>query len=117
MQQITETEDNISMLREKIAAKEAPMALAQTRLENRTYRPNVELCRDPVQYGLVEEVDEISTSVVQLRERLAQSEASLKGLIRKQLDLEDDIAIKANTLMIDEAQCKRIRQSINIQVY
>lgn len=117
MQQITEVEDNVSMLKEKVGTKEAPMALAQTRLENRTYRPSVELCRDTAQYGLVEEVAEISDNVMRLRERLAQSEESLKGLIRRQLDLEDDIAVKANTLMIDEAQCKRMRQSINIQVY
>ena len=115
--QITEIEDNIARLKKAIDEKEAPLALAHTRLDNRTHRPNVELCRDPAQYRLVEEVGEIETNVMRLRERLAQSEDSLKGLIRRQLDLEDDIAIKANTLFIDETECVGMRRSINIQVY
>ena len=46
------------------------MMVAHTRLENRTYRPNVELCRDKPQYELVEEVAEIATSQKQLDEKL-----------------------------------------------
>ena len=41
------------MLKQAIRDKEPPMQVAQTRLDHRTYRPNVELCRDPVQYRLV----------------------------------------------------------------
>jgi len=115
--QITEMEDNIDRLQIAVGDKEAPLKLAHTRLDNRTNRPNVELCRDPVQYRLVEEVSTIETNVARLQERHAQSEASLKGLIRKQLDLEEDIEIKANTLFIDETECMGMRKSINIQVY
>jgi tektin-1 len=100
-----------------IGDKEAPLKLAHTRLGNRAERPNVELCRDPVQYRLVEEVGTIETNVSRLQERLAQSEDSMKGLIRRQLDLEEDIAIKANTLFIDETECMGMRKSINIQSY
>lgn len=46
------------------------MKVAHTRLENRTYRPNVELCRDKPQYGLVDEIAEISRSQKQLAENL-----------------------------------------------
>ena len=91
------------------------MQLAQTRLDVRQGRPNVELCRDPVQYRLIEEVGEIESSVVQLQDRLAQTQDSLKGLIRNQLALEEDIGIKANTLFIDEVECMGMRKSINIQ--
>ena len=56
-------------------------------------------------------------STLILQERLAQSEASLKGLIRKQLDLEEDIDVKANSLFIDETECMGMRKSINIQAY
>ena len=48
--------------------------VAQTRLENRTFRPNVELCRDEAQYGLVEEVSEIAGSTQSLLEKLAVAE-------------------------------------------
>jgi len=115
--QIKEMEDNVDRLAKGIADKEQPMKLANTRLDNRSNRPNVELCRDQVQYRLVEEVGEINNSVAQLSERLAHSEASLKGLIRRQLELEEDIDIKANTLFIDETECMGMRQSINIEAY
>ena len=71
-------DDNIDRLKKAIGDKEAPMALAQTRLDNRSNRPNVELCRDPVQYRLVEEVGEINADVANLQARLAESESSLK---------------------------------------
>ncbi len=46
------------------------MMVAQTRLENRTHRPNVELCRDKPQYGLVDEVGQITETVQTLQEKL-----------------------------------------------
>lgn len=100
-----------------IAAKEAPLKLAHTRLDNRSQRPNVELCRDGVQYRLVEEVTIIGESLSKLQETLAVAQASLKGLVRKQVEIEDDLAIKANTLFVDETECMGMRRSINIQTY
>ncbi|XP_046356026.2 tektin-1-like [Haliotis rufescens] len=115
--QIKEIEENISRLMKAIADKESPLKLAQTRLDTRTNRPNVELCRDHVQYRLIEEVGEIEESVGRLQERLQHSQDSLKGLIRNQLSLEEDIQVKANTLFIDEVECMGMRKSINIQSY
>lgn len=43
-------EKNIELLKKAIQDKQAPMQVAQTRLDTRTRRPNVELCRDPVQH-------------------------------------------------------------------
>ena len=48
--------------------------LAMTRLENRTYRPNVELCRDNAQYGLVGEVNEIQDSIKALKNKLQDAQ-------------------------------------------
>ena len=115
--QITEMEDNITHLSKGIANKETPMMLANTRLENRSHRPNVELCRDPVQYRLVSEVGEIEESVSRLQQRLAQSNEALKGLLRRELELEEDIEVKANTLFIDETECMGMRKSLSIQTY
>jgi tektin-1 len=115
--QIIEMEDNIDRLRNAIAAKEDPLKLAETRLDNRQYRPNVELCRDPVQFRLVEEVGQIETNIARLQQRLGQTLESLKGLERRKLELEDEIAIKENTLRIDEAECQALRKSIHIQAY
>lgn len=93
------------------------MKVSQTRLDTRTTRPNVELCRDAVQYRLIEEVHEITESVERLSDTLAQAEKSLKGLNRRRLDLEEDIEVKANTLFVDEVECMGMRKSINIQSF
>lgn len=110
-------EDNIDRLMSAIAAKEGPLKLAHTRLNNRSQRPNVELCRDGVQYGLIEEVTVIVESLSKLQETLVLAQASLKGLVRKQVEIEDDLEIKANTLLIDEAECMAMRRGISIQLY
>ena len=46
-------EQNIEFLKKTIADKEAFLQVAQTRLETRTRRPNVEACRDPAMYRLI----------------------------------------------------------------
>lgn len=112
-----EIEETIERLERAIDEKEAPMKLAQTRLEGRAARPGVELCRDPVQYRLVEEVSIIGESVEKLQMSLAAARDSLKALRRRQLEIEEDLAIKANTLYIDETECAGMRRSINIQCY
>ena len=64
---------DIHGLEEAIRAKIPPSKLAQTRLENRTYRPGVELCRDAPQYGLTDEVKQLDATKKALEEKLAQS--------------------------------------------
>ena len=44
-------ERSIALLRKAIYDKEEPMKVAQTRLEERTHRLNVELCHDPSMKG------------------------------------------------------------------
>lgn len=109
--EIDAMEKNIQELRKTAATKEGPMKLAHTRLELRSHRPGAELVRDPVQYGLVDEVGEIAGSVQQLRDRLSDSEDTLRGLIRCQLTLEEDIAVKSNSLDI-EGRCTALRKQL-----
>ena len=73
-EEIADLEEEIRRLNDAIAAKTNPLKLAQTRLENRTYRPNVELCRDNVQYGLVDEVKQLEASKASLEEKLKQAQ-------------------------------------------
>jgi len=49
-------EGNIDMLKRAIEEKQAPMQVSQTRLDARAHRPNAELCRDSLQYKLINEV-------------------------------------------------------------
>lgn len=117
MEQITSQEKNIDLLKKAIANKEAPMKVAQTRLETRTQRPNVELCRDPAQHRLFSEVQEITSNVERLSETLHQAEAELRGLVRNQLSLEEEIQVKSNTLYIDEVLCMQLRETVAINSF
>ena len=56
MQEIYDQEKHIEGLKQAIRAKGNPLKVAQTRLEARSHRPDVELCRDPPHHRLVEEV-------------------------------------------------------------
>ena len=56
-----------------IRAKENPLKLAETRLENRTFRPHVELCRDEPQDGLTMEVQALKDTIHQLNVKLDHS--------------------------------------------
>ena len=105
-------EKNIEELSNTAVAKQGPMKLAHTCLELRSHHPNTELVCDPVQYGLVDEVGEISGSIQHLQTRLTDSEDALKGLIRCQLTLEEDIAVKSNSLAI-EGQCVSLRKQLS----
>ncbi|XP_035416964.1 tektin-1 [Cygnus atratus] len=107
-------EKNIAALKKAIADKEGPVKVAQTRLEARNHRPNVELCYDTVQYKLISEVQEITNNIQRLKDTLAQAETELKGLSRQQLSLEEEIQVKANTLYIDEVLCMQMRESVSI---
>lgn len=50
LKEIGDQEANIAALKQAIKDKEAPMKVAQTRLYDRSFRPNVELCRDAAQF-------------------------------------------------------------------
>uniref|UniRef100_A0A6I8PH39 Tektin n=1 Tax=Ornithorhynchus anatinus TaxID=9258 RepID=A0A6I8PH39_ORNAN len=113
MDEIGTQERNIEVLRKAVEDKEGPLKVAQTRLEARTGRPNVELCRDAVQSRLIHEVHELTHNVDRLKDTLAQAEAELKGLNRRQLLLEEEIQVKENTLYIDEVLCMQMRESIS----
>nr|CAH8829036.1 unnamed protein product [Trichobilharzia regenti] len=117
IKEISNVEDTLYELDKAIKDKDGALRLAGTRLGIRKERPNIELCRDPANYRLTQEVDEINRDIEQLKQRLYAAHASLKGLCRRQLDLEEEIQIKAATLFIDEVQCMGIRESINFSAF
>jgi tektin-2 len=102
------------------------MKLAHTRLENRTNRPGMELVRDEVQYGLVDEVKQIEASQKALqnkckqakyinfvfemffyiRHRLLKTFITLRhawNLLQEQLHrINEDIALKENSLTLEK---------------
>lgn len=115
---IDNMEENIKNLEKAILDKENYLKLANTRLDIRTNRPHIELVRDPAQYKLVQEVQEIEESIRRLQQRLNESHKQLKDLDRNKIILLKDIEVKTNTIRIDEAEnIDGIRKSLKINQF
>ncbi|XP_069673302.1 tektin-1 [Periplaneta americana] len=117
LRQANEMMRNITRLEKAIAEKEGFMALAHTRLGHRAQRSAVELTKDEVETRLIAEVRELRDNVSALQQMLAEAQASLRYLLKTQVQLEEDINIKANTLKIDEVDCMTLRESMNFHAY
>jgi tektin-3 len=111
LQEIFDMEKNVDYLKKCIHDKESPLMVAETRLNTRLRRPNMELCRDPAQHRLVSEVYEIRETVEQLKARLAEAENSLQVLMRSRSILENDLSVKNNSLFIDREKCEALRKT------
>uniref|UniRef100_A0A8C4WPZ7 Tektin n=1 Tax=Gopherus evgoodei TaxID=1825980 RepID=A0A8C4WPZ7_9SAUR len=111
LKEIGDQENNIAALKQAIKDKEAPLKVAQTRLYDRSFRPNVELCRDPAQFRLISEVEELTESIESLKQKLLEAEQSLRNLEDTRMSLEKEIAVKSNSIFIDRQKCMAHRTS------
>uniref|UniRef100_A0A3B5L653 Tektin n=1 Tax=Xiphophorus couchianus TaxID=32473 RepID=A0A3B5L653_9TELE len=109
---------NIQRIREDllaaVAESEQFLSLAQARLLLRKERPGKEQCLDAPQVQLLAEVEQLNLHITKLREELAQSEEEQRALARCQLELQENIDIKTNSLYIDEVVCMQLREPIVI---
>ncbi|KAL2297543.1 hypothetical protein Nmel_016083 [Mimus melanotis] len=110
-QEIFQIETKIQVIQKTIKDKEAQLKVAQTRLDERTRRPNVELCRDAAQIRLVQEVNEINETLRNLHQCLRASKDMLQMLVRSKGVLEQDLVVKNNSLFIDQERCMGMRKS------
>ncbi|XP_004270235.1 tektin-5 [Orcinus orca] len=110
LQEIFQTENTIMLLERSIMAKESPLKVAQTRLECRTRRPCVELCRDMPQFKLMSEVCTINDTMQTLKLRLRETQDTQQLLVMTKCRLEHELAMKANTLCIDK-KCMGMRKT------
>ncbi|XP_067217319.1 tektin-1 [Linepithema humile] len=117
VKQITAMSSNITLIKKSIADKEGYMALAHTRLEYRCQRPETEATQDPVEANLVKEIRELRNIVANLQQTLCEAETQLRYLLKTQIQLEEDINVKTNTLKIDEVECMTLRQSLDYHAY
>ncbi|KAK2495357.1 hypothetical protein MC885_006063 [Smutsia gigantea] len=111
LQEIFQAENTIMLLERSIMAKECPLKVAQTRLEYRTRRPNVELCRDIPQFKLMNEVFTLDNTLQTLKLRLRETQDTLQLLVMTKCRLEHELAIKANTLCVDKEKCMGMRKT------
>ncbi|XP_042300905.1 tektin-2-like [Sceloporus undulatus] len=101
LEEIAEMKDDIRRLEEDLRNKVSNLKLAHTRLETRTYRPNMELCRDQAQQGLTDEVHQLEGTIAALKQKLAQSQDALDALYKDLYRIQEDIKIKSNSLSLD----------------
>ena len=113
--QINEISRNVTRLEKEIDEKEGYVALVQVRLANRAQRPGIELCRDNAFLSLTKELATLKDTVAKLQHMLAQSRATLRYLLNTQVQQEEEIHLKTNSLKIDEVECMTIRESLKFQ--
>uniref|UniRef100_A0A8C0M2K3 Tektin n=1 Tax=Canis lupus familiaris TaxID=9615 RepID=A0A8C0M2K3_CANLF len=101
LQEIFQTEMTIESIKKAIKDK----------LDERTRRPNIELCRDMAQLRLVNEVYEVDDTIQTLQQRLREAEDTLQSLVHTKATLEHDLAVKANSLYIDQEKCMSMRKT------
>ncbi|KAE8740082.1 hypothetical protein FOCC_FOCC014407 [Frankliniella occidentalis] len=112
--EIFDEEKNIELLRKAIIDKSKPLKVAHTRLEGRSHRRAVELCKDDAYNSLVLEVQELEHSLNQLHRKLEEAEAQHQQLLYTQSNLESDLRLKVNSLFIDREKCMGMRRSFPI---
>ncbi|CAK1589001.1 unnamed protein product [Parnassius mnemosyne] len=116
-QKIMEMQNNILQLQKALSDKEGNVALAHTRLGRRAQRVGAELVRDPPGQALYYECEMLRHSVEQLQQMLHEATASLRYLLQTQIQLEEDINVKMNTLKIDEVDCMTLRATMDYHAY
>ncbi|XP_049878432.1 tektin-1 [Pectinophora gossypiella] len=116
-QKIADMQNNILMLQKALADKEGHVALAHTRLGRRAQRVGAELVRDPGGQALFYECEMLRYSTEQLQQMLHEATSSLRYLLQTQIQLEEDINVKMNTLKIDEVDCMTLRETMDYHAY
>lgn len=114
-QEIADQDATIKGLKKTIDDQNAPLAMAETRLNKRTYRPNVELVHDPVEDQLVKESQDITSAAEALRVSLSEAEAAQRGLVRAENSLTEDIMVKTQSLTVDN-RCMQRRQQFKYRM-
>ncbi|KAF5395670.1 hypothetical protein PHET_11836 [Paragonimus heterotremus] len=112
-QEVYETEKLIQLLTQSIEDKLKPLKVAETRLKERTKRHSMELCQDDPMKTLQCETIELRTIIRALKNKLHQACLSQTRLQRNQEALQADIAIKENSLEIDQ-RCLNMRKTFPI---
>ncbi|XP_051520595.1 tektin-2-like isoform X2 [Myxocyprinus asiaticus] len=111
--EIAELEKDIAGLENDIQAKMAPLKLVHTRLENRIKRPGMDLCRDEVQFGLVEEAKQLDATILTLKKKLAQAQHSLQSLKQHEAQMTEDLSRKQDALSLEQ-RSSQTRQRLTL---
>lgn len=116
-EKICAMQNTITKLQAALADKEGHIGLTHTRLGKRAQRIGGELVKDPTGQVLYYETELLRKSVEQLQQSLFEANSSLRYLLQTQIQLEEDINIKMNTLKIDEVDCMTLRAGMDYHAY
>lgn len=114
---ISQMQATILQLKKALADKEGYTALAHTRLGRRAQREGAELVRDGPGQAMLYECEVLRQSTEQLQQMLHEATSALRYLLQTQIQLEEDINVKMNTLKIDEVDCMTLRATISYNSY
>jgi len=111
--EIENMQDAINMLERQYNELQLHMKVNNTRLEHRTWRPNIELCRDNPKHSLVSEFHTIAGDIAAVKRRLNDAKMALDRLNNRKWELEQEINVKTFTLFIDKDQCGKLRKQLD----
>ena len=113
MGEIEAMKDNIDMLEKNLLDLQTHLKVNNTRLEHRTYRPNIELCRDKPKHGLVSEYHNLTGDINALKRRIQDARNALERLNNRKWELEQEHNVKTFSLYIDKDQVGRLRKQLD----
>ncbi|XP_076264113.1 tektin-2 [Rhynchophorus ferrugineus] len=100
-EEMQKVEREIRALEEALQAKTDALKLAETRLENRSYRPGFELARDESEQGLKDEVLQLRQTRKDLLDKINCAKATYNALEDQQVIIDRDLNNKNQSLMTD----------------
>ena len=109
LEKIVETENILEMLHEEMLKVSQRIQVAQTRLNTKNCRPNVENCREGSLVALIEEVRDLNDSMSLLQKRSLETEKLRAELIHERSLIENEIIVKKKTLFLDNERCLFLR--------
>ncbi|XP_068624139.1 tektin-4-like [Battus philenor] len=109
LSKISETENILQTLHDETLKVSQRIQVAQTRLNTKHIRPNVENCREGSLVGLIEEVKDLNDSMTLLQKRTLETQKLRADLIHERSKLENEIIVKKKSLYIDNERCLFVR--------
>ncbi|CAG5030854.1 unnamed protein product [Parnassius apollo] len=109
LSKICETENILETLHEEMLKVSQRIQVAQTRLNTKSIRPNVENCREGSLVGLIDEVRDLNDSMTLLQKRSLETQKLRAELIHERSKLENEIIVKKKSLYIDNERCLYLR--------
>lgn len=100
-EEMEKVEKEIRTLGDALQAKTDALKLAETRLENRSYRPGFELARDEAEQGLKDEVLQLRQTRKDLQDKINCAKATYNALEDQQVIIDRELNNKNQSLMTD----------------